>query len=277
MARKKLGGAVSTVIMALVSLVFVVPMLLILLNSFKSKLFVVNTPFALPNAESFVRLRNYTEGIIATGLPTAFGYSLFITVFAVAIIVLFSSMTAWYISRSTMKFCKFLYFAFVFAMIVPFQMVMFPLTKVADLLNLTNPVGILVIYLGFGASSSVFLFSGFVKSVPVAIEEAARIDGCSPITTFFVVVLPILTPIVITVSILNSMWIWNDYLLPYLLIGANYRTIPIAVQYLRGGYGSIDMGYMMAMIVLAIIPIIIFYFAAQKHIIGGITAGSVKG
>jgi raffinose/stachyose/melibiose transport system permease protein len=276
-ARKKFAGTVITVIMALVSLVFVVPMLLILLNSFKSKLFVVNTPFALPNTESFVHLKNYTDGIIATGLPQAFGYSLFITVFSVAIIVLFSAMTAWYISRSTMKFCKLLYFAFVFAMIVPFQMVMFPLTKVADTLGLTNPVGILVVYLGFGASSSVFLFSGFVKSIPLAIEEAACIDGCTPVKTFFVVVLPMLTPIVITVAILNSMWIWNDYLMPYLLIGANYRTIPIAVQYLRGGYGSIDMGYMMAMIVLAIIPIIIFYFAAQKYIIGGITAGSVKG
>jgi raffinose/stachyose/melibiose transport system permease protein len=275
--QKRSGNRIITFVMAVVALLFIVPMLLILLNSFKSKLFVVNTPFALPNAESFVRLKNYTEGIIATGLPEAFGYSFFITVFSVVIVVLFSAMTAWYIIRSNMKFCKLLYFAFVFAMIVPFQMVMFPLTKVADMLNLTNPLGILVIYLGFGASSSVFLFSGFVKSVPVAIEEAARIDGCTPISTFFIVVFPMLAPIAITVAILNSMWIWNDYLLPYLLIGANYRTIPIAVQYLRGGYGSIDMGYMMAMIVLAIIPIIIFYFAAQKYIIGGITAGSVKG
>jgi raffinose/stachyose/melibiose transport system permease protein len=249
----------------------------VLLNSFKSKLFVVNTPFAFPNAESFVGLANYTKGIIATGFFQAFKWSLFITVCSVVVIILFSSMTAWYITRSPLKFCKGLYFAFVFAMIVPFQMVMFPLTKVANMLHLDNPVGILFVYLGYGASLSVFLFCGFVKSVPIAVEEAATIDGCTPIGCFFIVVLPMLTPIVITIAILNAMWIWNDYLLPNLLIGTEYRTIPVAVQHLRGGYGSIDMGYMMAMIVMAVIPIIIFFFSCQKYIISGITAGSVKG
>jgi raffinose/stachyose/melibiose transport system permease protein len=264
-------------ILAVIAIAFLVPILLVLMNSFKGKLFVVNSPFGFPTRESFAGIRNYTEGVKSTGFFSAFGWSLFITVFSVGLIVLFSAMTAWYITRSTDLFSKGLYFAFVFAMIVPFQMVMFPLTKIANLLHLDNPAGILVIYLGFGAGQSVFLFSGFVKSVPIAVEEAAIIDGCTPIRTFFSVVFPMLSPIAITVAILNSMWIWNDYLLPNLIIGTEYRTIPVAVQYLRGGYGSIDMGYMMAVIVLAVIPIIVFYFACQKHIIQGVTAGSVKG
>jgi raffinose/stachyose/melibiose transport system permease protein len=269
--------ALVIIILLVISLAFIMPILLVLMNSFKSKLFVVNTPFAFPEAESFMGLRNYIEGVKATGFFRAALWSLFVTVFSVGIIVLFSAMTAWFITRSSDIFSKGLYFAFVFAMIVPFQMVMFPLTKVANLLHLDNPAGILIIYLGFGAGQSVFLFSGFVKSVPIAVEEAAIIDGCNPVRSFFSVVLPMLTPIAITVSILNTMWIWNDFLLPNLVIGSEYRTIPVAVQYLRGGYGSIDMGYMMAVIVLAVIPIIIFYFACQKHIIQGVTAGSVKG
>jgi raffinose/stachyose/melibiose transport system permease protein len=263
--------------MAAIALLFVAPILLVLLNSFKGKLYVVDTPFAFPNSDSFAGLTNYTRGAAATGFFSAFGWSLFITVFSVAAIVLFSAMTAWYITRSNLVFCRGLYFVFVFAMIVPFQMVMFPLTKVANFLNLDNPVGILLIYLGFGSAQSVFLFSGFVKSVPLAVEEAAVIDGCTPVRAFFSVIFPMLTPIAITVSILNTMWIWNDYLLPNLIIGSEYRTIPVAVQYLRGGYGSIDMGYMMATIIMAVIPIIIFYFACQKYIIQGVTAGSVKG
>jgi raffinose/stachyose/melibiose transport system permease protein len=271
------GTALVVVLLFLIALLFVTPILLVLLNSFKAKLFVINNPFAFPNAESFTALRNYTEGVAAIGFFSAFGWSLFITVFSVGFIVLFSSMTAWFITRSSDGFSKGLYFAFVFAMIVPFQMVMFPLTKVANLLHLDNPLGILLIYVGFGSSQSVFLFSGFVKSVPLAVEEAAIIDGCNPIMAFFNVIFPMLSPIAITVAILNSMWIWNDYLLPNLIIGSEYRTIPVAVQFLRGGYGSIDMGYMMAVIVLAVIPIIVFYFACQKHIIQGVTAGSVKG
>jgi raffinose/stachyose/melibiose transport system permease protein len=276
-ARPRAVNALVVILLTVVSLAFIAPILLVLMNSFKGKLFVVNTPFAFPGAESFTGFRNYTQGVVSTGFFSAFGWSLFISVFSVGLIVLFSAMTAWYITRSSGLFCKALYFAFVFAMIVPFQMVMFPLTKIANLLHLDNPLGILVIYLGFGVGQSVFLFSGFVKSVPIAVEEAAIIDGCTPITAFFRVVLPMLAPISITVAILNSMWIWNDYLLPNLIIGSEYRTIPVAVQYLRGGYGSIDMGYMMAVIILAVIPIVIFYFACQKHIIQGVTAGSVKG
>jgi len=271
------GNVVVLALLFVISLLFIAPILLVLLNSFKGKLFVLDTPFAFPNAESFTGLTNYIHGISATGFLPAFGWSLFITVFSVAAIVLFSAMTAWYITRSVLKFCKSLYFVFVFAMIVPFQMVMFPLTAVATKLHLDNPLGILLVYLGFGSAQAVFLFSGFVKSVPVAVEEAATIDGCTPVTAFFAVIFPMLTPIAITVAILNSMWVWNDFLLPYLLIGSEYRTIPVAVQYLRGGYGSIDWGYMMAVIIMAVIPIIAFYFACQRHIIEGVTAGSVKG
>jgi raffinose/stachyose/melibiose transport system permease protein len=272
-----MGKVLMYVILIAAGIVFVAPIVLILMNSFKGKLFISDQPFALPNPETLVGFENYTKGVIATNFPSAFLWSLFITVFAVGIIVLFSGMTGWYITRRNKGFNKWLYFAFVFAMIVPFQMVMFPLTKVANMFHLDNPLGILVIYLGFGAGQSVFLFCGFVKSVPLAVEEAATIDGCSPLTAFFAIILPMLTPIAITVAIINAMWIWNDFLLPFLVIGSEYRTIPVAVQYLRTGYGSIDMGHMMAIIILAIIPIIIFYFACQKHIIRGVTAGSVKG
>jgi len=272
-----LGNIITVVFLFFVSLLFVAPILLVLLNSFKGKLYVLNNPFAFPTAESFEGFTNYVQGMVATGFTSAFGWSLFITVLSVAAIVLFSAMTAWYITRSVLKFCKSLYFIFVFAMIVPFQMVMFPLTTVATKLHLDNPLGILLVYLGFGCAQAVFLYAGFVKSVPVAVEEAAVIDGCTPIKAFFAVIFPMLTPIAITVAILNAMWIWNDFLLPYLLIGSEYRTIPVAVQYLRGGYGSIDWGYMMAVIIMAVIPIIAFYFACQRHIIEGVTAGSVKG
>ncbi|GMO23110.1 MAG: carbohydrate ABC transporter permease [Termitinemataceae bacterium] len=270
-----------------VSLIFLAPLLLVLLNSFKTKLFVVNTPFNFPTAETFAGIKNFSQGLSATEFffnrqnsffnLGAFFLSLFITVCSVVVIVLFSGMTAWYITRSKSRFCKILYFAFVFAMIVPFQMVMFPLSHIANRLYLDNPMGILFIYLGFGAGSSIFLYSGFVKSIPVAVEEAAIIDGCSPVKTFFLITLPMLAPISITVAIINAMWVWNDYLLPYLVLDFNYKTIPIAVQYLRGGKGSVDMGHMMAVVTVAVIPIVIFYFACQKHIVQGITSGSIKG
>jgi raffinose/stachyose/melibiose transport system permease protein len=247
------------------------------MNSFKGRFFISDTPFALPDSQTFVGLKNYTSGIAKTGFIQAFGYSLFITVFSVGAIVLFTSMTAWCITRVKSKVSTLLFYLLVFSMIVPFQMVMFTMSKMANIMHLDNPVGIIVIYLGFGAGLSVFIFSGFIKSIPLEIEEAATIDGCNPIQTFFWVVFPILRPIAITVSILNAMWIWNDYLLPYLVIGSNYKTIPIAVQYLQGGYGSKDMGAMMAMLVLAIIPIVIFYLTMQKHIIQGVVAGAVKG
>jgi len=222
-------------------------------------------------------LENYTSGITKTGFIQAFGYSLFITVFSVAVIVIFTAMTAWCITRIKSKVSTFIYYLLVFSMIVPFQMVMFTMSKMANILHLDNPIGIILIYLGFGAGLSVFIFSGFIKTIPIEIEEAATIDGCNPIQTFFLIVFPILKPVGITVAILNAMWIWNDYLLPYLVIGNNYKTIPIAVQYLQYGYGSRDMGAMMALLILGIIPIVIFYLALQKYIIEGVVAGAVKG
>jgi raffinose/stachyose/melibiose transport system permease protein len=259
------------------ALLYLFPLFLILMNSFKGRFFISSTPFALPNEQTFVGLKNYVSGLEKTGFFQAFGYSLFITVFSVGTIVLFTSMTAWAITRVTSWISSTIYYLLIFSMVVPFQMVMFTMSKIANLLHLDNPIGIIALYLGFGAGLSVFIFAGFVKSIPLEIEEAATIDGCNPIQTFFLIVFPILRPIYITVAILNTMWIWNDYLLPYLVIGTNYRTIPIAVQYLLGGYGSIDMGAMMAMLVLSIVPIVIFYLLLQKYIIEGVVAGAVKG
>lgn len=274
---KKKNNVLLYLILIILSIVFLAPIFIVLYNSFKGKLYISRSPFALPNSTSFSRLANYVNGIDKTGFISAFGYSLFITVGSTAVIILFTSMTAWYITRVKSKFTSCLYYLFVLSMIVPFQMVMFPMSKVANMLSLDNPLGIIIIYLGFGSGLSVFMFSGFVKSIPIDIEEAAMIDGCSPVKTFFLIVLPLLKPIAITIAILNVMWIWNDYLLPYLLLGTEYKTIPIAVQYLRGGYGAVDMGAMMAILVLAIIPIVIFYLTCQKHIIEGIAAGAVKG
>ena len=265
------------IFLLLLAILFLAPILVVLMNSFKGRFFISDSPFALPDQDTFVGLKNYTSGIAKTGFIQAFGYSLFITVFSVGAIVLFTSMAAWCITRVKSKLSTIIYYLLVASMIVPFQMVMFTMSKIANILRLDNPIGIILIYLGFGAGLSVFIFSGFIRNIPHEIEEAATIDGCSPIQLFFLVVFPLLKPITITVAILNAMWIWNDYLLPYLVIGSNYRTIPIAVQYLQGGYGSRDMGAMMAMLVLAIIPIVIFYLALQKHIIKGVVAGAVKG
>jgi raffinose/stachyose/melibiose transport system permease protein len=274
---KKSGQNLAFVFLVILALIYIVPLLIVLMNSFKGRFFISDTPFALPNAQTFVGLKNYSSGLAKTGFFQAFWYSLFITVFSVGTIVLFTSMTAWAITRVTSRISSFIYYLLIFSMIVPFQMVMFTMSKMANVLRLDNPVGIIVIYLGFGAGLSVFIFSGFIKSIPLEIEEAATIDGCNPIQTFFLVVFPILRPIYVSVAILNTMWIWNDYLLPYLVIGSNYKTIPIAVQYLQGGYGSKDMGAMMAMLVLAIIPIVIFYLFTQKYIIQGVVTGAVKG
>jgi len=264
--------------MLILALFFLMPMVIVLINSVKGKFFISDAPFALPNSETFVAFENYVTGIVKSGFASAFGYSFFITIFSVLILVFFTSMTAWYITRVKSKISSFIYYLFVFSMIVPFQMVMFSMAKVANILRLDTPVGILVIYLGFGAGLSVFMFSGFVKSIPLEIEEAANIDGCNPLQTFFLVVMPILRPTAITVAILNTMWIWNDFLLPYLLIGTSYKTIPVAVQgVLTGSYGGKDMGALMAMLILAILPIIIFYLSSQKYIIKGVVAGAVKG
>jgi len=275
--RVKISNHVIFLGLCVLSVLFLSPILIVLINSFKGKFFISETPFKLPTKDTFVKLENYTSGIEKINFFHAAGWSLFITVCSVAIIILLTSMTAWFITRVKNKFNNTLYYIFAFSMIVPFQMVMFTTTKVANVLHLDNPFGIIIIYLGFGAGLSVFLFSGFVKSIPLEIEEAAMMDGCTPVSTFFRVVLPILKPICVTVGILNTMWIWNDYLLPYLLIGTEYKTIPIAIQYLKGGYGSIDMGAMMAMLVLAIIPIVLFYLICQKYIVEGVVAGAVKG
>lgn len=264
-------------LLLVLSAAFLAPIFIVLINSFKGRFYISDAPFALPTAETFSGLKNYVNGVEKTGFWNAFGYSTFITVFSVLAIVLFTSMTAWYLVRVKTKLTTLLYYMFVFSMIVPFQMVMFSMVKTANVLKLDNPVGLIVIYLGFGAGLSVFMFCGFIKSVPLEIEEAAMMDNCTPIQTFFYVVFPILKPTAITVAILNAMWIWNDYLLPMLVIGRKYRTIPIVVQYLKGGYGSKDMGAMMALLVLTIVPIVIFYLTCQKHIIKGVVAGAVKG
>lgn len=277
MGKQKFKNLLGFLILLFFAVLFIMPVAVVLMNSFKSRFSISQYPFVLPDANTFVMLENYTEGIKNTGFFSAFGWSLFITVFSVAAIVVFTSMTAWYIVRVKGIFNSILYYALVFSMIVPFQMVMFTMSKTANALSLDNPLGIVFIYLGFGAGLSVFMFTGFIKSVPVQIEEAATIDGCNAVQTFWQIVFPILKPTAITVAILNTMWIWNDYLLPYLVIGRDYKTIPVAIQYLKGGYGSVDMGAMMAMLVLAIIPVVIFYLTCQKYIIKGVAAGAVKG
>lgn len=275
---RKGTNVIVTIILSVLAVLFMVPMVLVLINSFKSKLYISADPFALPNAETFVGFENYINGLTSSGFLAAFGRSLFITVGSVLLIVLCTSMTSCYIIRIKNKLTKSLYYAFVFSMIVPFQMVMFTMTYIVGKLNLNNVVGIVFVYLGFGAGLSVFMLSGFVKSIPLEIEEAATIDGCNPLQCFFRVVFPILKPTAITVAILNAMWIWNDYLLPYLILGTDNKTIPVAIQIaMQGAYGDTDMGGFMAMLVLAIIPIIIFYLLCQKHIIKGVIAGAVKG
>ena len=275
--KGKKSNIVIYILLVILAVIFLAPIFIILFNSFKGKLYISDAPFKLPTAETIVGVQNYIDGLSKTGFLSAFGWSIFITFFSTIVIVLFTSMTGWYITRAKNKVSTVLYFIFVFSMIVPFQMVMFTMSKVANMLSLDNPIGLIVLYLGFGAGLSIFMFSGFVKSIPIDIEEAALIDGCNPIKTFFLIVLPLLKPICITVAILNVMWIWNDYLLPSLVLKSDYKTIPMAVQYLRGGYGAIDMGAMMAVLVLAIIPIIIFYLTCQKYIIEGVAAGAVKG
>lgn len=274
---KRIYHIILFLLLSFLSLLFLAPVVIVIINSFKTKFSIAQTPFILPNEQTFAGLENYTKGVADTDFFSAFLWSLFVTVFSVAVIVIFTSMTAWFITRVRTVFTSVLYYLFVFSMIVPFQMVMFTMSRIANVLMLDNPWGLVIIYLGFGAGLSVFLFSGFVKSVPLGIEEAATIDGCNPLQTFWRIVFPVLKPTAITVAILNTMWIWNDYLLPNLVIGSDYKTIPIAIQYLKGGYGSIDMGAMMAMLVLAILPVVIFYLTCQKYIIKGVAAGAVKG
>ncbi len=262
-----------------ISLLFLAPIFIILLNSVKSNFYISESPFSLPTGEAYAGFDNFIKGFTQSDFLQALLNSAFITVFSVIGIVMLTSMTAWYIVRIKNKITKALYYLFVFSMIVPFQMVMYTTTYYAFEFSLNNRLGIILLYIGFGAGLSVFMFSGFIRSIPQEIEEAATIDGCSPIKTFFLVVFPILKPTAITVAILNAMWIWNDYLLPYLVLGSGKsRTLPVAVQMaLTGGYGNKDMGALMAMLVLAILPIIIFYLFCQKYIIKGVVAGAVKG
>ena len=276
---KRRVNTVIFIFLTILALLFFVPIAFVVLNSFKSKLFISDNPFSLPVGELFVGFQNYIDGIEKTNFISAFGYSLFITVTSVVTIIIFTSMTAWYITRVKSKFTNFCYYAFIFAMVVPFQMIMFTMSKWADMLSLNNPLGIVVLYLGFGSSMSVFMFSGFVKSIPLEIEEAGRIDGASPLGIFAKIVFPIMKPITVTIGVLNAMFIWNDYLLPYLVIGLStkYKTIPVVVQYLKGTYGNVDYGAFMALLVLSIIPIVIFYGICQKHIINGVISGAVKG
>ena len=265
-------------ILCVLTVIFLIPMFLVLMNSFKSRLFVSTQPFSFPNAQTFVGFENYINGLTTSGFFMAFLRSVWITVVSVVIIVIFTSMTAWYIIRVNSKFTKSLYYLFVFSMIVPFQMVMYTMTFVVNTIAFNNVFGIILVYLGFGAGLAVFMFMGFVKSIPVEVEEAATIDGCTPLQTFFKVVFPMLKSITITVAILNVMWIWNDYLLPYLILGESQKTIPVAIQIaMQGAYGATDYGGFMAMLVLAIIPIIIFYISSQKYIIKGVISGAVKG
>ena len=273
-------STVLTCVFAVLSVIWLIPIFEVLINSLKANAYVNLNPFALPNSESFVGLANYIKGMTFGNYPflRSVSYSLFITVVSVVLILLFCSMSAWYIARVNSGISKVFYYLCLFSMIVPFQMVMFTLTFTADKLKLNTPVTIPIVYLGFGAGLAIFMFLGFVKGLPLEIEEAAAIDGCGPLRTYFNVVLPMLKPTLISVGILELMWVWNDYLLPYLVLDrTKYMTIPIHVQYLKGSYGSVDLGATMAVIMLSIIPIIVVYMFCQKHIIKGVAAGAVKG
>ena len=278
--KEKLGKNLTTVLFILLSIFYVFPVLMVVINSFKVNTFVKTDTFGWPTGESFAGFDNFITGMTFGGYPFAKSvfYSVVITILGTALILVFTSMAAWYISRVDSLACRIVYYGCVFSMVVPFQMVMFTLSKTADTLKLNTPWTIPVIYLGFGAGLAVFMFVGFVKGIPLDIEEAAAIDGCNPFRTFFSVVLPMMKPTLISVAILEIMWIWNDYLLPYLVLDrTEYRTIPIHIQYLKGSYGTVDLGATMALILLSIIPVIIFYLTCQKHIIKGVAAGAVKG
>ena len=271
---------ILSVVLAVICIIYVLPVLAVVLNSFKINTYVKTDTFAMPTGEKWAGFSNYIKGMTFGNYPfwKSVVFSVIITVLSTSLILLFTSMAAWYIARVNSLFCKVLYFLCVFSMVVPFQMVMFTLSKTADTLKLNTPWTIPVVYLGFGAGLAIFMFVGFVKSIPIAIEEAASIDGCGPLRTFFLVVLPMLKPTLISVGILEIMWVWNDYLLPVLVLDINkYRTIPIHIQYLQGSYGTVDLGAMMALIFLAIIPVVVFYLTCQKHIIRGVAAGAVKG
>ncbi len=272
------GTSIRTAILVILTIIFIFPILLVFMNSFKSRLYVSTVPFEWPSGDMFVGLENYINGIKTSGFLMAFIRSVWISVMGVGVIILCTSMTAWFIIRVKNKCTKALYYIFVFSMIVPFQMVMYTLTFVVTTMYFDNVFGIVLVYLGFGAGLSVFMFCGFIKSIPLEVEEAATIDGCNPLQTYFLIVFPMLKPTAITVAILQVMWIWNDYLLPYLILGSDHKTVPVAIQLaMQGAYGSTDYGGFMAMLAVSIIPIIAFYISSQKYIIKGVIAGAVKG
>lgn len=275
---KKVKGILATLLFTVISIIFVSPIIVVLMNSFKKKTFINLEPFKLPTSKNFVGLENFKEAITKYEFIKAVGWTVFITVGGVVLILVCCSMCAWFITRVQTKITKAIYLLCVFSMVIPFQMVMFTLSGTADSLGLNTPWGLLIIYLGFGAGLAVFMFCGFVKSIPVEIEEAAMIDGCNPLQTFFLIDIHILKPTMISVGILEAMWVWNDYLLPTLVLDIKkYKTIPMLIQYFRGSYGRVEMGPMMASIMLTVIPIIIVYLAGQKYIIKGVAAGAVKG
>ena len=280
LSAQKRGEVILSIVFSLISLIWVLPVILVLINSFKLNTYVKTDTFALPLNEMSAGFANFIKGMTFGNYPflKSAGYSLMVTVFSTALILICTSMAAWYITRVDSRFCKLIYLLCVFSMVVPFQMVMFTLSKTADTLHLNTPWTIPVIYLGFGAGLAIFMFVGFVKSVPIGMEEAAAIDGCGPVRTFFSIVLPVLKPTLISVGILEIMWVWNDYLLPYLVLDrTRFMTIPIHIQYLKGSYGTVDLGATMALILMSIIPVIAFYLACQKHIIKGVAAGAIKG
>ena len=279
-AAERRFKAILSAVLGVICVIYVLPVLSVVINSFKKNTFVKTETFALPSGESYAGFANFIKGMTFGNYPfwKSALYSVIITVASTALIILFTSMAAWYIARVDSMICRVIYYLCVFSMVVPFQMVMYTLSKTADKLRLNTPWTIPIVYLGFGAGLAVFMFVGFVKSIPLEIEEAASVDGCGPLRTFFAIVFPMLKPTMISVGILEIMWIWNDYLLPYLVLDINkYRTIPIHIQYLKGSYGTVDLGATMALILLSIIPVIIFYLSCQKYIIKGVAAGAVKG
>ncbi len=277
---EKARKTILSVVLALICFIYILPIFVVLMNSFKTNAAVNTDTFAFPNKDTFAGLKNYIKGMTFGNYPfyKSVFFSFFITIVSTILILVCTSMAAWYIARVGSPICKIVYYLCIFSMVVPFQMVMFPLSRTADTLHLNSPWTIPIIYLGFGAGLAVFMFTGFIKSIPIEIEEAAAIDGCSPVRTFFKVVLPMMKPTLISVGILEIMWVWNDFLLPYLVLDRNlYMTIPIHIQYLKGSYGTVDLGATMALIVLGILPVIIFYLFCQKYIIKGVAAGAVKG
>ena len=280
MQREKKWKLAFSVLFTVICIFYMMPIIIVLYNSFKTNSSINTATFALPNADTFVGFQNYITGVSVGDFPflNSVGYSFVITLLSAGLILLCTSMAAWYISRVNSRFCRMVYYLCVFSMVVPFQMVMFTLAKTANVLNLDTPWTIPVIYLGFGAGLAVFMFTGFVKSIPMEIEEAAAIDGCGPLRTFFLIVFPMLKPTLISVGVLEIMWVWNDYLMPYLVLDRkHYMTIPIHIQYLQGSYGHVDLGAIMALIMVSILPIIIFYLFCQKYIIKGVVSGAVKG